>query len=174
MEKELDKIRIVDINEKSFVSRATFYRLFDGVKDVLVYQCDRIFEKLAVELEQEHFVSNKDILLFFIERWLEQKNLMKALVENNMLGIIYDTQMKYSVLMKYIFVEESQLSDIELDYLVSILANMIPSAMNIWYKHGQTESAEEILKISSKSISIISDVLNDKSLTCFSAVIDSL
>ena len=57
-EKELKKIRISDINEKSYVSRATFYRLFDSIGDVLIYRCDRIFADLTVKMEQ--FTSSND------------------------------------------------------------------------------------------------------------------
>ncbi|MFR4008571.1 MAG: hypothetical protein ACLT0Y_04305 [Christensenellales bacterium] len=35
-EKPFHKLRISDINQKSYVSRATFYRLFDSLQDVLV------------------------------------------------------------------------------------------------------------------------------------------
>lgn len=40
LEKSLDKLHITDIYQKSFVSRATFYRLFDSLPDVIAYECD--------------------------------------------------------------------------------------------------------------------------------------
>lgn len=63
-EKALATVRVSDINEKSFVSRATFYRLFDSVQDVLVYECDCIFTELTLELSKGSFSSNKELFLF--------------------------------------------------------------------------------------------------------------
>ena len=161
-EKPFNKIRIADINEKSYISRATFYRLFDGIEDVLVYECDCIFAAVSEELAQTRFSSNRELFLFFIHRWLEHKALIKALAENNLTSIIYDTHMKNRELVKAVYVREDDLSPDEADYLVSILTNIIPAVMNIWYEHGQKESETEILRIASKSIAIIAEVLNHK------------
>ena len=43
-EMPLNKIHIVNIYKKCFVSRATFYRLFDTIEDVFAYECDLIRE----------------------------------------------------------------------------------------------------------------------------------
>lgn len=155
-EKELKKIRIADINEKCYVSRATFYRLFDSVEDVLIYQCDRIFN----ELDTEHFASTRDYFLFLIARCLEERVLLKALVENNLSGILYDAQMRHNDLMKRVFLRNAALRESEADYLVSILTNIVPAVMNTWYTHGQTETPEEILAIAKRSMTIISEVLD--------------
>lgn len=154
-EKELKKIRIADINEKCYVSRTTFYRLFDSVEDVLVYRCDRIFD----DLNTEQFASTKDYFLFLIARCLEEQVLLKALVENNLSGILYDAQMRHSDLMKRVFLRDAELSEQEADYLVSILTNIVPAMMTTWYAHGQTETPEEILEIARGRIAIINEVL---------------
>lgn len=157
-EKELKKIRISDINEKSYVSRATFYRLFDSIGDVLIYRCDRIFADLTVKMEQ--FTSSNDCFLFLITRWLEEKVLIQTLVENNLTGILYDAQMRNSDLMKRIFLQDAVLTDCEADYLISILTNIIPAAMSAWHIHGQTEGPEDILQAAAKSMSLIAAALD--------------
>ena len=93
-EKELGKIRVADISEKSYVSRATFYRLFDSIEDVLVYECDLIFKEITSGLENGSFASSKDLILFFIKQWLDQKMLMRVLLENHLPNILYETHMK--------------------------------------------------------------------------------
>ena len=50
-EKTFQKLRISDIHQKSYVSRATFYRLFDSLQDVLIYECDQIYTQLAEALK---------------------------------------------------------------------------------------------------------------------------
>ena len=159
-EKALATVRVSDINEKSFVSRATFYRLFDSVQDVLVYECDCIFTELTLELSKGSFSSSKELFLFFIRQWLRQKALLKALVENNLTNILYDTHMKNRELLKTIYAHESKMDEQDADYLVSVLTGIIPSVINVWYMHGQRESADEIFQRVCSCISTIDKVLN--------------
>lgn len=161
-EKPLDKLRISDIYQKSYISRATFYRLFDSVQDVLTYECDQIYIQLAEELEQSVFHSRQDVFLCLIEKWIAQKMLIKTLAENNMMGVIYETHMKNSGLMKKLFLADVSLSEKEANYLVAILTNIIPAAMNIWYQHGQRETPQEIYQAVSRSIQVIGEELKNQ------------
>lgn len=160
LEKNLDKVRITDIYQKSFVSRATFYRLFDSIQDVIAYECDCIYLQLAENIKTSFFRSRQEIFLFLIEEWLKQEVLIKTLVENNMISIIYDTHMKNHELLKQLFLEDISLSDKEADYLVSVLANIIPAAVNTWYLHGKTETPKEIYQAVTHSLAIISKQLS--------------
>ncbi len=159
-EKELGKIRIADINQKCFVSRATFYRLFDSVQDVLMYECNLIFERMAAELSGGYFQSSKELFLFFVRQWMEHKTLIRALAENNLTNILYETHMRHEALLKAVFLKETELTEQELDYLVSILSGMIPSVINVWYSHGQSESADDIFRDVCSCISTIDARLN--------------
>lgn len=156
-EKPFDKLRISDINQKSYVSRATFYRLFDGLQDVLVYACDRIYSQLAEAVNGAKIHSRQEFFLLLIEKWMKQEVLIQTLVENNLTGILYETHMKNRDFMKAIFLNDTTLSEQETDYLVSILANIIPAAMNIWYRHGKTESPATIYQAVSRSVTIIGE-----------------
>ncbi len=88
--------------------------------------------------------------------------MIKTLAENNMISIIYDTHMKNHELLKQLFLEDLSLSDRESDYLVSILANIIPAAVNTWYLHGKTETPKEIYHAVTHSLAIISKQLSKK------------
>ncbi len=160
LEKNLDKLHITDIYQKSFVSRATFYRLFDSLPDVIAYECDCIYLQLADNIKNSRFQSRQEIFLYLIEKWLEQDILIKTLVENNMLSILYNTHMKNHELLKNIFLKDVSISDNEADYLVSVLANIIPAAVNTWYLHGKTETPAEIYHAVAHSLTIISKQLS--------------
>ena len=69
-EKPFHKLRISDINQKSYVSRATFYRLFDSLQDVLVYQCDRIYSQLEKAFRSNEIQTKQDFFLLLIEKWM--------------------------------------------------------------------------------------------------------
>lgn len=158
-EKSLDKLRISDIYQKSYISRATFYRLFDSVKDVLVYECDQIYDQLAAELAQQHFQSKHEFFLALIEKWMKQEVLVKTLVENNMVNVIYETHMKNRRFMKDIFLEKMTITEKDTDYLVSLLATLIPASINVWYLHGKTETPQEVYHAVCQSLNIIGDQL---------------
>lgn len=162
-EKPFNKLRISDINQKSYVSRATFYRLFDSLQDVLIYECDQIYTQLAKALKSKTVHTKRDFFLLLIEKWMAQEVLIETLVENNLTGILYDTHMKNRNFMKAVFLKDSALSERETDYMVSLLANIIPAAMNIWYQHGKTESPMEVYRAVGKSLNIIGKLLFEQS-----------
>lgn len=154
-EKPFQKLRISDINQKSYVSRATFYRLFDNLQDVLIYKCDQIYSQLAEAFKSKTLHSKQDFFLLLIEKWMAQEVLVETLVENNLTGILYDTHMKNRGFMKTIFLKDTVISDGAADYMVSLLANTIPATMNTWYRHGRKESPMEVYHAVGQSLNII-------------------
>lgn len=160
-EKEIRKIHIADINKKSYISRATFYRLFDSIEDVLVYECDQIFEQISIKLMEKQFFSPRDFFLFFIQQLLEQKDLMMGLAANNLTHIIYDVHMRHRGMIQDVIIRGDVMGSEGVDYLVAILSGILPAAMDVWYLHGQKEGAEDIYRIVSKSMFIIDSALNN-------------
>ena len=161
-EKSFDKLRVSDINQKSYISRATFYRLFDSLQDVLAYECDQIYNQLADAVKGAAIHSKQDFFILLVEKWMAQEVLIKTLVENNLTGILYDTHMKNRGFMKEVFLKETALSEHEADYMVSLLANIIPAAMNTWYRHGRSESPMEVYQAVSRSLHIIGEQLFER------------
>ena len=64
---------------------------------------------------------------------MAQEVLIETLVENSLTGILYDTHIKNRNFMKTIFLKDSAFSEREADYMISLLANIIPADMNIRY-----------------------------------------
>lgn len=157
--KPFHKLRISDINQESYISRATFYRLFDSLQDVLVYECDQIYSQLAEAVKGAEIHSRQEFFLLLIEKWMKQEVLIQTLVENNLIGILYDTHMKNRDFMKKVFLKDMTLSECEADYMVSLLANIIPAAMNIWYRHGRNELPMEVYHAVGRSLYIIGEQL---------------
>ena len=161
-EKELKRIRISDIHEKSYVSRATFYRLFDSIEDVLTYRCDKVFERLLSMLSEGSLASQCDVFLFLAERWLEHSQLLRTLAANNLTRLLYDTHVRYRSILKVV-IQDEHLTEREMDYLISILANILPTVIDTWYRLGQKETASELYTISAKCIRVASNAVNGSS-----------
>ena len=155
-EKPFDKITIEDIRERCFVSRATFYRLFDELADVLSYECDNIFEERLRLAKSHEFADKKDRALYCIKIWLNHANLMKALVENNLCRILFNTHKKNADLLKKLypipFTDEKKA-----DYFISILSSSICSALAIYFKHGATEPIEDVYAAVCECMNVISE-----------------
>ncbi|MBS5451254.1 MAG: TetR/AcrR family transcriptional regulator [Coriobacteriia bacterium] len=156
---ELKNIRITDINEASYVSRATFYRLFDSVEDVLVYRCDQIFDEVGEGLARRRFASNREVFLFFARTWTEQKTLLKALVDNNLIGIIYDAHQRRGDLVRWLYVGGEDLSERDYDYLVAILTSIMPAVMSAWCARGQSDNPEEIYEAVAHAVGLVAEGL---------------
>ena len=154
-EKPLNKIHVSDLHEKTYVSRATFYRLFDTVEDVLSYRCDLIYQKMAAELSQRSVSSKRDEFLFFIESWLNEKTLIRTLAANNLMGILYQTHLRNGTTMDQLFETNEKLDPAERDYFVSLLTSVIPAAMTAWYQHGERESPEEVYRAVSRAVTVL-------------------
>ena len=159
-EKPFNKISVNDIYKKCFVSRSTFYRLFDSIIDVLSYECDNIFTERLKIIENHTFSSKKEQALYSIKIWLAHKSLIKALVENNLGWILYDTHRKNAELMKKLyqihFANENQL-----DYFISILSSIICSSLFVYFRHNETEFLEDVYKTVCNCISSINQSFNN-------------
>ena len=160
--KSFKQLTITDIYQESYISRATFYRLFDSLRDVIIYQCDCIYNQLAININKNIFHSKQELYLYLIESWIKQETLINTLVENNMTYIIYETHLKNIDFMKQIFLDNIKVSSKEADYLIPLLAYIIPSAINTWYLHRKKDTPQEIYHFVSKGLEIISKQLLSK------------
>lgn len=80
-EKKYDEISITDVCVARGVARTTFYRLFDTLDDVLIYQFDTLFEE---SIKQFTSVTNmgKSFARFMVEIAMNNRALVTAIVES--------------------------------------------------------------------------------------------
>ena len=158
-EKELNDIKVVDIYNKCFVSRATFYRLFDSVYDVLSYECDCLREETIKSLENKKFNNKKELAIHCLKLWLTHETLVKAIMENRLYGLLYDVQMRHKEDLKQFYSDDS-LDEEQLNYLVSFIVSILFCSYNIYSKHNKEKTVEELVDYTDKMISIIISTWN--------------
>lgn len=156
--KELHDITISDLHQVSGVSRATFYRLFDTVNDVVAYQCDQIYERLAEEVRQNHFATLQEISLEHIRRWISLPRLMETLVKNNLLDILFQAHQRNASLIWSRSNQQPDLTETEKNYLFCTLIGMLPIMLHAWYLNGQKDSPEEIYSQLKRSLTIVREM----------------
>ena len=153
-QKELHSITVSDLHQVSGVSRATFYRLFDTVNDVVVYQCDQVYDGLAEQVRQKQFKTLQELSLEHIRRWMSLSQLMKTLVKNNLLGILLQAHQRNASLIWITSDIRSDLTEAEKNYLFCTLIGMMPAMLSAWYLNGQKDSPEEIYQYMKSSMKI--------------------
>jgi AcrR family transcriptional regulator len=141
-EKTLAKVRIADITGAAGVGRATFYRLFDGVDDVLRWRCDAVFADIVAGIGEHEIRDAGDVLIFFTRSWLAQPELLRALADSNMLDVLYESHMAHASLVRAVFARD--LPEGDLDCVCSLLAGAMVSVLRSWYAAGTTDSAEQV------------------------------
>lgn len=92
--KNYNDITIQDILNDSKVARSTFYQHFDSKEDILQSITEDIFEHInssSLEKENNHDFSNKedfkDIFLHMLTHFYEDRNVLKAVFDNESYGI---------------------------------------------------------------------------------------
>lgn len=141
-EKPLSETRVADIHRKCFVSRSTFYRLFDSINDVIAYQCDLIFAEIVKMIDQKTFSTQKEKAVCCAKVWLKHPPFVKALVDNDLGWMIYQTHDKHFASLSNLYPEEFQYGRLSV-YFISILSSIISTAMSVYIKNGSTETIEE-------------------------------
>ena len=157
-EKPLSKITVLDIHRKCFVSRATFYRLFDSVEDVLAYVCDEIFDKRLQAHQDMADASKKERALFVINIWLAHPKLIKAIIENNLGYLLYHTHIKHLDELKGLYpIPFSEPKKI--DYFVGMLTAFMVGTLHVYYDHQEKDCFEEAYATVCDCISLIDRAL---------------
>ena len=152
---------ISDINRKTGVSRATFYRLFDRVEDVLVYLSEITFDEIQQELEKGKYHSKQEIFVSFVDKWLQQEILIPALVNSGMAYVLRDIHANHMDFIKTLIPDVKSISSEQMDYVIYLFASLLPGMAEVWVKYGKKDSAEDLFCRFKDSLAIVSMVFAD-------------
>lgn len=141
------------------ISRATFYRLFDNLTDVLAYRCDQILDVVSDQLCQRPDMSPKEISVFILESWMNHAVLMEALVEGHYMEILYHSQISHLDMFRSLFRQAEDMDEKTLFFQIQHLCFLLPAQLMVWQRNGKKETAEEIYEQITKSIRILSKIL---------------
>lgn len=158
--KNFTDISVTDVQKASGVGRATFYRLFDNITDVLSYLCDNIFEKVGYEYKKMNTFRPKETSLRFIQEWMNNKNLLKAIVDSNRMDFIYNSHTKYICNDVSRFFPNLTISKEQLNYLLMTMTACTSACLSAWLKNGANETAEQLQKRLNECFKILGSIYN--------------
>ena len=154
-EKAYTEITVSSLCELTDLSRKTFYRLFESKQDVLCSLVDRtirgyIFFRPPQQASDEKTAAD---LLSFYYYWLEQRQLLTALSENNLVAILFERS------IRHVLLEESDVAVLlgagqtqETEPLVFYLSGLLTLLMS-WHGSGYRKTPEEMAAITTKLLS---------------------
>jgi len=157
-EKPLNETRVSDIYEKCFVSRSTFYRLFDSVNDVISYQCECIFQEVMKISATKTYTDRKEQAIACAKAWLSHPAFIRALVDNGLGYMIYKAHERHFDVIKEQCPTRLQ-GGVESKYFLSILSAIIAASMSVYIKLGSSEPIEKAYDIVTTCTSTIAKIL---------------
>lgn len=133
--KSYTDVTVQDLSEASGVSRATFYRLFDNIADVLMWKCDGIMTRMLEQIKRNEGNDMTSVLEEFVAVWITNRTLLEALIRSDRTQILHEVHEKHTQEIKDIFLSGSGANDLQAEYLSSILAAIIPAVFRVWVQH---------------------------------------
>lgn len=148
------EISITDVCNINGIARTTFYRLFDTLDDVLLYQFDNLFEQSINKYKKDSDLG-KYYAKMILKLAISNKTLITAIVKSRRYDIfLFSTRKKESQFIQNIEVE---MNKHDLMYCTTILNQIVFVALEIWVENGCKESAEELYSILKRELKIISE-----------------
>lgn len=150
-EKNYVEITVTEVVEKAKLGRATFYRNFDSIDDVLRLKCDETFNELyeyLLEYYKTYSFNNKAMTPIFLKPflrfWYFKSFIVELLIKANRIDIINEsfTNM-FKLFLPYI--DKSQ--DIILKHMDYFAAIRSGTAINIliqWIKNDKNIPPDEL------------------------------
>lgn len=148
-EKSYDEIKVIDIYQRCYVARSTFYHLFKNMDDVLYYAIDKQFSSFMDDVSE---IADEDLLSFFIEKAFESNRLLKIIMENNRYHIVLKAFEDYDKKIIDLKHYETEKERREAEYTLSIFVSVILGGLRTWYRYEKSDNIKKISKIIINSI----------------------
>lgn len=156
-EKSFEDITIKEVVERAEVARATFYRNFDKLEDVLRYELDTKFANLYDYLK-DYYKSEPDyfksfFIVPFLKFWYLDSAIVELLIKARQRKVLREA---FVNLLHRGISEYYGDGEIDIDHFNYFLAFRSGIAINVlveWIETGKKEKPEEVIEILSEQVS---------------------
>lgn len=157
----LTAVRIADLHRVTGISRATFYRLFDTIEDVLIYQLDQMLVRIQDACVQDSAATPYEAMRNLIILGFENTDVLESLVENRRFDLLYEyTAKRIFTLDTLRDTFSSGLSEAEAEYMVSNLAMSMVATLTTWIRRGRKETPDEVFQHNSRYWDKLRQIMN--------------
>ncbi len=144
-------LTVTELVNEAGIGRATFYRNFDAIEDVLKYQIDismnKLFKTLYSQLSLLDFFYEYELYTMFFTYWTANDHIIKVLLQSDNKTLFYNSFNNFYN-EKLNFIKSSLgIQDSHWSYFVVLRSTIFTNGLFEWIKRGKKESPEEISKI---------------------------
>lgn len=151
-EKKYEEISITDVCVSRGVARTTFYRLFDTLDDVLIYQFDALFEESMKQFVNE-LNEGKSFSRFMLEIAVSNRALVTAIVDSGRSDLFnFSTRTKELVIIQSM---ELNINEEDRRYCTPMLTQMAYAIFSTWISMGCKENVDELYGIMKRELKFI-------------------
>lgn len=155
-DKNLNKITISDIQKTTYVGRATFYRHFDSLSDVIEYECDQILKTILKNCHDKNF-KTKEAFSFLISNWMKNEQLLLVIIKNNLNSCLYSVFKNNETDLKKCLTPNLELNTEEANLLIKIATSTIINLLEVWIDNGKKENVAELTNLLIKIVKTINN-----------------
>lgn len=134
------EISITEVCRRATVSRATFYRLFDTLEDVVAYR----YECFAAEFTQAGSRTPDQMLERFLTQWMTHADILEMILRMNREDILIDSHRRHMPQLQKELQAWSPRMELT-EYHVSILTGILIGVIAAWVREGKQETAEQLV-----------------------------
>jgi AcrR family transcriptional regulator len=149
-EKKYTDIKITEVIERAQVSRATFYRNYDTLEDILKYECDQKFIALKDYINSYYLEHNTEssthplyLLKPFLRFWYLDSNVIELLIKINNKEILFDNIANMVEKLLNI-VNSYDEREPFFEYSVNIRSNIIMGILEVWVSNGKNIAPDDL------------------------------
>lgn len=135
--KQIEEISVSDLVRKAGVGRASFYRNYVSVQDVLLQESDRLMAAWEEQSEADSSASSNSLLISLLDFYKEHKRFYLALYKAGLSDIVMHT------IVDTFPIDENTPNPAA--YLQSSLSYMIYGWIHEWICRGMQESGAELV-----------------------------
>jgi len=157
-EKDYSSITIKELVDRAGVGRATFYRLFDSINDVLEYKCDTVFKHLQqyiidyrISENLSEPTSSTKLLKPLLRFWYLDSLIIEIIIKTNTLNILL-SNIESLFENLYHKLDEHANPDFHEEYFVSIRSGILFNILIKWIKNKKNIPPDDLADILIKQI----------------------
>lgn len=155
----LSEITVQDVTCTAGVGRATFYRRFDNITDIILWKCDEIMASTIAEMRARHCRAFREAFFIFFAKWEANLELLSQLERNNRMELLWALHGKYLDDIQSLFWEPNALTRMEEEFFQGMLAGLIPIGFQIWARHPEL-GAEELYRQLRRSFGLMKELMD--------------
>lgn len=150
-----EEITVTDLQKVSGVARTTFYRCFDNLSDVLLWQCDLRFQEALQSVTPIDTPKESELIRGYFTYWTQHSDILSLLIDIDRLDIAYDCHLKHAKELERSLSALPHRTEADARYFMAIRTGFMVSILRAWLEGGQRETAEELLDITERQLALM-------------------